>query len=223
MMIPCTCALKRSIKRLTFTLKGALKLDVKKALRQGRAARKPRSSADERAPRFREPMVMIHDRPASANDRAIPGHWEGDLILGAGNKSAIGTLVERSTRFTILLHLPHRHDSYAVQEAIIHKMRNLPAVLRNTLTWDQGSEMALHSRITTALDMQVYFCDPHAPWQRGSNENTNGLLRQYFPKGTDLSVYSQAYLDAVAEELNDQPRKTLHYNKPSKRILELIS
>lgn len=203
--------------------RGALKLDVKKALRQGRAARKPRSSADERAPRFREPMVMIHDRPASANDRAIPGHWEGDLILGAGNKSAIGTLVERSTRFTILLHLPHRHDSYAVQEAIIHKMRHLPAVLRNTLTWDQGSEMALHSRITTALDMQVYFCDPHAPWQRGSNENTNGLLRQYFPKGTDLSVYSQAYLDAVAEELNDRPRKTLNYDKPSERILELIS
>lgn len=145
--------------------KGALKLDLKQALRQGRAARKPRSGTDERKPRFREPMVMIHDRPSSADDRAIPGHWEGDLILGAGNKSAIGTLVERSTRFTILLHLPHRHDSEAVQEAIIHKMRNLPAVLRNSLTWDQGSEMALHSRISTALNMQVYFCDPHAPWQ----------------------------------------------------------
>ena len=203
--------------------KGALQLDWKKALRQERAARKPRSRADERTPRFREPMVMIHDRPASADDRAIPGHWEGDLISGASNKSAIGTLVERSTRFTILLHLPQRHDPHAVQEAIIHKMRDLPAVLRNTLTWDQGSEMALHSRISTALDMQVYFCDPHAPWQRGSNKNTNGLLRQYFPKSTDLSVYSQAHLDAVAEELNDRPRKTLGYDKPSERILELIS
>lgn len=203
--------------------KGALKLDLKQALRRGRAVRKPRTSSDERKPRFREPMVMIHDRPASADDRAIPGHWEGDLILGAGNKSAIGTLVERTTRFTILLHLPDRHDSNAVQEAIIKKMRDFPAVLRNSLTWDQGSEMALHSHITTALDMQVYFCDPHSPWQRGSNENTNGLLRQYFPKGTDLSVYSEAYLDAVAEELNDRPRKTLNFDKPSQRILELIS
>lgn len=203
--------------------KGALKLDLKQALRRGRAVRKPQGSSDERKPRFREPMVMIHDRPADANDRAIPGHWEGDLILGAGNKSAIGTLVERTTRFTILLHLPNRHDSHALQEAIIKKMRDLPAVLRNSLTWDQGSEMALHTRISTALDMQVYFCDPHSPWQRGSNENTNGLLRQYFPKGTDLSVYTEAYLDAVAEELNDRPRKTLNYDKPSQRILELIS
>ncbi|OCA94326.1 IS30 family transposase [Actinobaculum suis] len=203
--------------------KGSLKLEVTRALRTGRVRRKPRPHHPERRPRFREPMVMISDRPASVEDRAIPGHWEGDLILGAGNQSAIGTLVERATRFTILLHLPGHHDAGAVQEAIIKKMRHLPALLRNTLTWDQGSEMALHKKIATALNMDVYFCDPHSPWQRGTNENTNGLLRQYFPKGTDLSTYSEAYLDAVAEELNDRPRKTLNWNKPSEKILELIN
>lgn len=201
--------------------KGELQQEIKRAMRQGRAKRKPQGDGGRR-PRFREPMVMISERPAEVEDRAVPGHWEGDLITGAHNKSAIGTLVERSTRFTILLHLPDGHDAEHVQQAIIDKMRSLPKLLRNSLTWDQGSELALHKRIGTALDMAVYFCDPHSPWQRGTNENTNGLLRQYFPKGTDLSVYPEDYLDAVAEELNDRPRKTLGFYKPSERIIELL-
>ena len=203
--------------------KGTLKLDLQQTLRSGRTRRKPQGNTNTRTPRFREPMIMISERPAEIEDRAIPGHWEGDLICGAGNRSAIGTLVERATRFTILLHLPDRHDAETVQHAIIAKMRHLPKLLRNTLTWDQGSELALHHNISTSLDMQVYFCDPHSPWQRGTNENTNGLLRQYFPKGTDLSIYPENYLDAVAEELNDRPRKTLHYMKPSEKIIELIN
>ena len=203
--------------------KGQLKLDVKQALRTGRTKRKPQTVSQERTPRFREPMIMISDRPAEVEDRAVPGHWEGDLIVGTKNQSAIATLVERKTRFTLLLHLPGRHDAEAVQEAIIKKMVDLPKHLRNTLTWDQGSELALHKKINTSLDMDVYFCDPHSPWQRGTNENTNGLLRQYFPKGTDLSIYHEAYLDAVAQELNDRPRKTLNWQKPSEAILELIN
>ncbi|WP_420829291.1 IS30 family transposase [Bifidobacterium callimiconis] len=201
--------------------RGELRRDVARALRTGRAARRPRAG-DARRPRFREPMVMISERPPEVGDRAVPGHWEGDLIMGASNRSAIGTLVERSTRFTILLHLPDGHDAEHVQRAVIDQMRRLPRHLRNSLTWDQGAELALHGRIRAALDMQVYFCDPHSPWQRGTNENTNGLLRQYFPKGTDLSGYSRAYLDAVAEELNDRPRKTLGFRKPSEAILDLI-
>ena len=161
-------------------------------------------------------------QPAEAEDRAVPGHWEGDLITGSRNKSAIGTLVERTTRFTILLHLPDGHDAGQVQQAIVRKMRNLPRLLRNSLTWDQGSELALHKRIGASPDMAVYFCDPHSPRQRGTNENTNGLLRQYFPKGTDLSKYPEDYLDAVAEELNDRPRKTLGFMKPSEKIIELL-
>ena len=203
--------------------KGELKKDVIKALRSGRAQRRPHGQTDSRKPRFREPMIMISERPAEVEDRAIPGHWEGDLICSAANKSAIGTLVERSTRFTILLHLPDGHDAKHVQQAVIRKMQYLPKLLRNSLTWDQGSELALHKRISTTLDMQVYFRDPHSPWQRGTNENTNGLLRQYFPKGTDLSAYPEDHLDAVAEELNDRPRKTLGYRKPSEKILELIN
>ena len=198
--------------------KGELKKDVIKALRSGRAQRRPHGQTDSRKPRFREPMIMISERPAEVEDRAIPGHWEGDLICSAANKSAIGTLVERSTRFTILLHLPDGHDAKHVQQAVIRKMQYLPKLLRNSLTWDQGSELTLHKRISTTLDMQVYFRDPHSPWQRGTNENTNGLLRQYFPKGTDLSAYPEDHLDAVAEELNDRPRKTLGYRKPSEKI-----
>lgn len=167
-------------------------------------------------------MVLISQRPASIEDRAIPGHWEGDLICGAHNKSAIGTLVERTTRFTILLYLPHDHNALTVQQAIIRKMRNLPRFLPNSLTWDQGSELALHSQISASLNMDVYFCDPHSPWQRGTNENTNRLLRQYFPKGTNLSIFPEDYLDKVAEELNDRPRKTLGWKRPSEKILELI-
>lgn len=152
----------------------------------------------------------------------MPGHWEGDLITGAANKSAIGTLVERTTRFTILLHLPHGHGAEQVQDAIVRKMAHLPELMLNSLTWDQGSELARHKKIGAALDMQVYFCDPHSPWQRGTNENTNGLLRQYFPKGTDLSAYPEDYLDAVAEELNDRPRKTLGFMKPSELFAKLV-
>ena len=201
--------------------RGELKQELKRAMRQGRAKRKPQGDGGRR-PRFREPMVMISERPPEIEDRAVPGHWEGDLITGSRNKSAIGTLVERTTRFTILLRLPDGHDAEHVQQAIIDKMRHLPKLLRNSLTWDQGSELALHKRITTALDMAVYFCDPHSPWQRGTNENTNGLLRQYFPKGTDLSAYPEDHLDAVAEELNDRPRKTLGFMKPSEKIIELL-
>ena len=181
--------------------RGELKQELKRAMRQGRTARRPQGGQG-RKPRFREPMAMISERPPEIEDRAVPGHWEGDLITGSRNKSAIGTLVERTTRFTILLHLPDGHDAEHVQQAIIDKMQHLPKLLRNSLTWDQGAELALHKRIGASLDMAVYFCDPHSPWQRGTNENTNGLLRQYFPKGTDLSVYPEDYLDAVAEELN---------------------
>lgn len=202
--------------------KGELKTELKRAMRQGRTRRKPRGDGG-RKPRFREPMVMISERPPQVEDRAVPGHWEGDLITGTRNQSAIGTLVERTTRFTILLHLPNGHDAEHVQQAVIDKMGSLPRLLRNSLTWDQGSELALHKRITTSLDMAVYFYDPHSPWQRGTNENTNGLLRQYFPKGTDLSVYPEDYLDAVAEELNDRPRKTLGFMKPSEKIIELLN
>ena len=201
--------------------RGELKQELKSAMRQGRATRKPRGEAG-RKPRFREPMVMISERPAEVEDRAVPGHWEGDLITGTRNQSAIGTLVERATRFTILLHLPHGHDAERVQQAIIDKMQGLPKLLRNSLTWDQGAELALHKRITTALDMQVYFCDPHSPWQRGSNENTNGLLRQYFPKGTDLSVHSPEDLELVAQKLNGRPRKTLDWDSPAERLRDLL-
>lgn len=202
--------------------KGELRKMLSTALRKGRAVRVPRAGRKPRQ-RFREPMVMISERPAEVMDRAVPGHWEGDLICGTANKSAIATLVERQTRYTILCALPDGHDAEHVQDAIIRKMRTLPAPLLNSLTWDQGAELALHRRISAATGMDVFFCDPHSPWQRGTNENTNGLLRQYFPKGTDLSGYSQEYLDAVADELNDRPRKTLDWAKPTERIVELLN
>ena len=201
--------------------RGGLKQEPKRAMRQGRTARRPQGGQG-REPRFREPMVMISERPPQIGDRAVPGHWEGDLITGSRNKSAIGTLVERTTRFTILLHLPDEHDAEHVQQAIIDKMASLPELPRNSLTWDQGAELALRKRIGASPDMAVYFCDPHSPWQRGTNENTNGLPRRYFPKGTDLSVHPEDYLDAVAEELNDRPRKTLGFMRPSEKIIELL-
>ncbi|XCB29016.1 IS30 family transposase [Arcanobacterium hippocoleae] len=203
--------------------RGSLKLEVKNALRSGRAVRKTRSDISTRKPRLREAMVLIHDRPDDIETRMIPGHWEGDLILGAGNKSAIGTLIEHTTRFTIFLHLPDRHDAGSVQEAIVKKMQHLPKLLRNSLTWDQGSEMALHTKISTELDIDVYFYDPHSLWQRGTNENTNGLLRQYFPKSIDLSQFSETYLDTVAEERGRQTKKTLNWHKSSEHIIELIN
>lgn len=202
--------------------KGALKRELVATLRRGHAVRRPQRQGDVRQPRFRDPMVNISERPASVADRAVPGHWEGDLILGAGGKSAIGTLVERSTRFVLLLRLPNGHDSGQVQEAIVRKMRQLPQLLRQSLTWDQGSEMARHVQIGFALGMQVYFCDPHSPWQKGTNENTNGLLRQYFPKSSNLSVHTEEVLDAVASQLNDRPRKTLGWATPNERFRALL-
>jgi len=168
-------------------------------------------------------MINISERPAEVDDRAVPGHWEGDLIIGQNGASAIGTIVERKTGFVLLLHLPDNHGALAVEEQIITKMSDLPEILRLTLTWDQGREMANHAQIAVATDLDIYFCDPHAPWQRGSNENTNGLLRQYFPKSTDLSVHGAGYLDYVAAELNNRPRKRLNWRTPAEALDELLS
>ena len=169
-------------------------------------------------------MVMISERPAEVEDRAVPGHWEGDLILGSTESgSAIGTLVERATRYVILLHLPGDHTALAVQESMVTAMADLPATLRRTLTWDQGKEMANHARIAAATGLDIYFCDPHSPWQRGSNENTNGLLRQYFPKGTDLSFHGPGILANVADELNRRPRMTLDWATPAEALDQLLS
>ncbi|TCP38105.1 IS30 family transposase, partial [Tamaricihabitans halophyticus] len=208
---------------LYFQARGGLKREVQQALRTGRTRRKAQRREGERYQRFIDPMVMISDRPAEVEDRAVPGHWEGDLITGEQNKTAIGTLVERATRYTMLLHLPAGHDAEQVRDAIITAMKDLPAHLRGSLTWDQGAEMARHTQISVATDMQVYFCDPASPWQRGTNENTNGLLRQYFPKGTDLSVYSPADLEHVAQQLNGRPRKTLGWDTPAERLRDLIT
>jgi transposase, IS30 family len=202
--------------------RGALRRELSACLRTGRALRKPRRKDGERRGKI-PGMVMISERPAEAEDRAVPGHWEGDLIAGAGNKSAIGTLVERSTRFVLLLHLPDGHGADAVAAQMTQVMTTLPAQLRRSLTWDQGSEMASHAQIAAAADLEIYFCDPHSPWQRGSNENTNGLLRQYFPKGTDLSVHSREHLDAVAAELNARPRKTLGWKTPAEALGEVLA
>ena len=202
--------------------RGALRRELAECLRTGRALRRPRRTAGERRGKI-PGMVMISERPAEAADRAVPGHWEGDLIAGAASKSAIGTLVERSTRFVMLLHLPGRHGADQVAAAMTEVMATLPGQLRRSLTWDQGSEMANHAQIAAATDLEIYFCDPHSPWQRGSNENTNGLLRQYFPKGTDLSVHSREDLDAVAAELNARPRKTLGWKTPAEALDEVLA
>src|SRR5918997_2210780 len=204
--------------------RGALRRDLTTRLRTGRALRRPRRRVDGRAdPDRRIPdKVMISERPAEAADRAVPGHWEGDLILGKANRSAIGTLVERSTRFVLLLPLPGPADAVAVRDAIVATIGTLPAALRRSLTWDQGLEMRRHKEITIAADLPVYFCDPQSPWQRGSNENTNGLLRQYFPKGTDLAVHGPDDLAYVAQELNGRPRKTLGWKTPAERLRDLL-
>jgi IS30 family transposase len=201
--------------------RGELRRELARCLRTGRANRRPRGRG-ENTGRIKD-MVMISERPAEAADRAVPGHWEGDLIIGKGCKSAVGTLVERTTRFVLLLHLPRGRDAHLVEQAMRDAIGTLPAELARTITWDQGKEMAYHADFTIATGIPVYFCDPHAPWQRGSNENTNGLLRQYLPKGTDLSVHSAEDLARIAASLNNRPRKTLGFMKPSEKLAELLA
>jgi IS30 family transposase len=218
--------------------RGALRRELTACLRTGRALRMPRARTRRRGKAFISPEIMISQRPAEAADRAVPGHWEGDLILGLGS-SAIGTLVERMTRFTVLLHLPPMtghgyearvkngpalagHGAEAVRDAITRTIITLPEELRRSLTWDQGAEMAQHAGLKINAGVQVYFCDPHSPWQRGSNENTNGLLRQYFPKGTDLSAHSAVAIAAVAATLNARPRKTLAWRTPAEAFDDLL-
>jgi transposase, IS30 family len=204
--------------------RGELRRELAKCLRTGRALRKPRRRTRAGDGRGRIPgMVNISERPAEAVDRAVPGHWEGDLIIGKDQASQIGTLVERSTGFVQLLHLPASREADVVAEAMIATVQALPGNLWKTLTWDQGHELAAHGRISIDAGIDIYFCDPHSPWQRGSNENTNGLLRQYFPKGTDLSVHSAAYLDEVAAELNNRPRKRFDWDSPAQVLDQLLS
>ena len=216
--------------------RGTLRRELVACLRTGRALRVPRARTKGRGKKFVTAEVMISERPAEADDRAVPGHWEGDLILGL-NSSAIGTLVERTTRFTMLLHLPRMdghgdeprvkngpalagHGAQAVSDAIAASITTLPEQLRRSLTWDQGAEMAQHAQLSVDIGLAIYFCDPHSPWQRGTNENTNGLLRQYFPKGTDLTRRSQDDLNAVAAALNGRPRKTLGWKTPAEALDE---
>jgi IS30 family transposase len=201
--------------------RGALRRELAKSLRTGRALRKPRRQQGERRGRI-SGMVNISERPAEAADRAVPGHWEGDLLIGAAGRSAIGTLVERTTRFTMLVPLPGGHDAAAMAEALIPVIAGLPDAVRRSLTWDQGWEMRSHAQVAVDADVEIYFCDPHAPWQRGSNENTNGLLRQYFPKGTSLTGYGPAELAAVAGELNGRPRKTLGWKTPAEALAQIL-
>ena len=203
--------------------RGGLKRELTACLRTGRALRKPRHQVGQRRGSAIVDKVMISDRPAAVEDRAVPGDWEGDLITGMHNKTAIGTLVERTTRFVMLLHLPADHGAVAVREAIAAAILTLPAELRRSLTWDQGVELAGHAQLTIDTDLDIYFCDPHSPWQRGTNENTNGLLRQYFPKSTDLSVHSAAELSRVAARLNGRPRKTLDWATPAEAMNALLS
>lgn len=219
--------------------RGALHRELSAYLRSGRALRVPRARRQQRSKHFISPEVLISQRPADVADRVAFGHWEGDLIIGL-NSSAIGTLVERTTRFTLLLHLPpmpgHRtsvrakngpalagHGAEAVRDAIAGKMMTLPQHLRKSLTWDQGAELAQHEQLRIDTGLAIYFCDPKSPWQRGTNENTNGLLRQYFPKGTDISRYSGHELNAVATTLNSRPRKTLGWKTPAEAFKKLIS
>ena len=203
--------------------RGELKRELAAALRTDRAVRKPkRTSGVRRGRQFKDPMVNISERPAEVEDRAVPGHWEGDLIVGAHHGSAIGTLVERTSRFTLLLHLPGDHTAETVRDAIVRVIGELPSLLQKSLTWDQGVELALHRQIAKTVGLDVYFCDPHSPWQRGTNENTNGLLRQYFPKGTDLSIHTPTALMQVAAELNGRPRKTLGWLTPAEKLAEIL-
>jgi IS30 family transposase len=200
-----------------------LKRELVSGLRRGRGVRKPQRRSDARRPRFVDPMKPISERPAEVGDRAIPGHWEGDLIIGANQGSAIATLVERSSRFVMLGLVGRDRSAEIVRDTLITTVSRLPETLRGTLTWDQGAEMSEHRAFTVATNMDVYFCEPASPWQRGSNENTNGLLRQYFPKGLDLSHQSVEHLEAVADELNTRPRKSLDWQTPTERLAALMN
>ena len=202
--------------------RGALRKELTSCLRSGRTVRRPHGSRAERRGKLAD-MVMITDRPAEIEDRAVPGHWEGDLIIGAHGRSAVGTLVERSSRYVQLVAVPPRRTAAAVRDALTASVATLPAQLWQSLTWDQGREMADHVQFKIDTNIDVYFCDPHSPWQRGSNENTNGLLRQYLPKSTDLSRHTQADLDRIAARLNGRPRKTLGGMTPSEKLTQLIA
>ena len=200
--------------------RGALRQELRRCLRTGRALRRPRGRTTGAGQL--QHMVLISERPAEVEDRAVPGHWEGDLIVGKQSQSAIGTLVERQSRFVMLVNLPGGRSAEHVEAALATTIRTLPQHLRRSLTWDQGKEMGEHVRFTSDTGVQVYFCDPHSPWQRGTNENTNGLLRQYFPKSTELSGFTQAHLDDVAAELNGRPRQTLNWETPSEVFARLL-
>jgi transposase, IS30 family len=201
--------------------RGELRRELTRCLRTGRTQRRPRSRVETRG---RIPgMVMISERPAEVEDRAVPGHWEGDLLIGKNGDSAVGTLVERSTRYVMLLHLPDGRFPVHVDAAMRRAIRKLPKDLFRTITWDQGKEMHRHAEFSVDTGIQIYFCDPHSPWQRGSNENTNGLLRQYMPRSTDLSVHSARDLARIAESLNDRPRATLGFMKPSEKLAKLLA
>jgi IS30 family transposase len=203
--------------------RGGLRKELAACLRSGRTRRRPRRRTQlSRSGRLKD-MVLISERPAEAADRAVPGHWEGDLIIGKGSHSAIGTLVERSSRYVMLVRLPNGRTAEDVRIALTRQISKLPKELRRSLTWDQGKEMAEHVRFSIDSKIDVYFCDPHSPWQRGSNENTNGLLRQYFPRTEDLTAYSQAQLNAVARQLNGRPRQTLGWMKPSQVFARFVA
>ena len=201
--------------------RGALRKELAACLRSGRTRRRPHKRAGLSGRLVN--MVMISERPAEAEDRAVPGHWEGDLLIGRGGRSAIGTLVERHSRYVMLLHLPNGRTADQVRVALQHQIASLPEHLRRSLTWDQGKEMAEHLTFAVESGVQVYFCDPHSPWQRGSSENTNGLLRQYFPKGADLTVYDERHLEDVAEQLNGRPRQTLGWMKPCEVLARVVA
>ena len=203
--------------------RGALRKELTTCLRTGRTQRRSHTRTEHSGTGRLRQMILISDRPAAVADRAIPGHWEGDLIVGQGNRSAIGTLVERSSRYVVLLHLPRGRTAEHVRRALTRQFATLPTELARTLTWDQGKEMAEHAQFTIDTNIAVFFCDPHSPWQRGSNENSNGLLRQYFPKNTDLSVYTRAELNAVARQLNNRPRQTLGWMNPSEVFSRFVA